>query len=65
VLRHEGGVFFLGLDRYRELEDLLAALRRESIEIRELALSETDLEQVFLRIMNARIEPEAARGHGS
>jgi ABC-2 type transport system ATP-binding protein len=51
VLRHEGGVFFLGLDRNADLEGLLAALRTEGIAIAELALQEVDLEQVFLRIM--------------
>jgi ABC-2 type transport system ATP-binding protein len=51
VLRHEGGVFFLGLGRYADLEGLLAALRTERIAIAELALQEVDLEQVFLRIM--------------
>ena len=51
VLRHEGGVFFLGLDRYADLEGLLSALRTEGIAIAELALQEVDLEQVFLRIM--------------
>ena len=51
VLREEGGVHFIGLARYAELEALLAALRTEGITIAELALQETDLEQVFLRIM--------------
>jgi ABC-2 type transport system ATP-binding protein len=51
VLRREGDVLFLGLERYAELEALLAALRTEGIAIAELALQETDLEQVFLRIM--------------
>jgi ABC-2 type transport system ATP-binding protein len=51
VLRSEGGVHFIGLDRYDELEGLLAALRHEGIAIADLALQETDLEQVFLRIM--------------
>jgi ABC-2 type transport system ATP-binding protein len=51
VLRREGDVFFIGLDRYADLEPLLAALRAEGIAIAELALQETDLEQVFLRIM--------------
>jgi len=51
VLRHEAGIYFLGLDRYADLEALLAALRTEGIAIAELALQETDLEQVFLRIM--------------
>jgi len=53
VLRHESGVFFIGLERYSELEALLASLREERIGIDELALSETDLEQVFLKIMAA------------
>ncbi|HZQ62527.1 MAG TPA: ABC transporter ATP-binding protein, partial [Casimicrobiaceae bacterium] len=52
VLRREGPVFFLGLDRYADLEPLLASLRQEGVEIRELALQEADLEQVFLRIMS-------------
>ncbi len=52
VLRSEAGVHCLGLERYAELEALLASLRVEGIEIRELALQETDLEQVFLRIMS-------------
>jgi ABC-2 type transport system ATP-binding protein len=51
VLRQEGGVYFIGLDNYASLEDLLAALRVEQIAIAELALQEVDLEQVFLRIM--------------
>jgi len=44
-------VCFIGLERYAELEALLAALRAEGITIAELALQEVDLEQVFLRIM--------------
>jgi ABC-2 type transport system ATP-binding protein len=51
VLREEGNVHFVGLDRYADLEALLASLRAEGIAIDELALQETDLEQVFLRIM--------------
>ncbi|NDP43151.1 MAG: ABC transporter ATP-binding protein [Aromatoleum sp.] len=57
VLRQEGGASFIGLDRHAELEGLLAALRTERIAIGELALQETDLEYVFLKIMGA---PEAA-----
>ena len=51
VLREEGNVRFIGLDRYADLEALLASLRADGIAIDELALQETDLEQVFLRIM--------------
>jgi len=52
LLRREGNVHYLGLADYAELERLLAALRTESIAIDELTLAETDLEQVFLRIMS-------------
>jgi ABC-2 type transport system ATP-binding protein len=51
VLRHDAGIFLIGLDHYADLEALLAALRTEGIPISELALQEADLEQVFLRIM--------------
>ena len=54
VRRQDDRVFQIGLERYAELEDLLAALRAEGIAIDELALQETDLEHVFLRIMGAR-----------
>src|SRR5438067_12092614 len=49
--RREGNVHYLGLDSYAELEQLLASLRQAGIAIDELALADTDLEQVFLRIM--------------
>ena len=51
VVREERGIYYVGLESYGELEGLLAALRAEGIPIDELALEETDLEQVFLRIM--------------
>ena len=47
----EGSVHYLGLESYAELERLLASFRVEGIAIDELTLAETDLEQVFLRIM--------------
>jgi len=53
VLNRDAHVFILGLERYADLELLLAALRVEGIAIDELALEETDLEQVFLTIMGA------------
>jgi len=59
VLRCEGSVFFLGLERYADLEGLLASLRTDGITIVELALQETDLEQVFLRIMSGSAASEA------
>ena len=52
LLRREGNIHYLGLADYGELEQLLAAFRTEGIGIDELALAETDLEQVFLRIMS-------------
>jgi len=55
VVRHEGRVFHIALDSYRDLELLLASLREDNVAIDELALEETDLEQVFLKIM--RDEP--------
>ncbi len=58
IVRQDLGLFYLGLTNYAELEALLAALREEGIAIGELALAETDLEQVFLRIMKA---PEGSR----
>jgi ABC-2 type transport system ATP-binding protein len=51
LLRREGNVHYLGLANYAELERLLADFRVAGIAIDELALAETDLEQVFLRIM--------------
>ncbi len=53
IVKQDAGLFHLGLETYAELETLLGALRLENIEIGELALAETDLEQVFLRIMKS------------
>ena len=59
VTSQEGRVFTLGIERYADLESLLASLRVEGVAIDELALVETDLEQVFLQIMGAgRALPE-------
>ena len=52
VLRQAGSLHWLGLTTYAELENLLAALREEDIVIDELALTETDLEHAFVRIMS-------------
>src|SRR5690349_7298216 len=51
VLRQEAGLFYIALDTYADLEQLLASLRKDQIPIDELTLAETDLEQVFLKIM--------------
>jgi ABC-2 type transport system ATP-binding protein len=59
VLREEGGIIFVGLERYADLEGLLASLRHEGIAIRELALQEADLEDVFLRIMGGEARAPA------
>ena len=56
VVREERGVFHVALESYAELETLLAAMRAEGIAIDELAIEETDLEQVFLKIMRAEAE---------
>jgi ABC-2 type transport system ATP-binding protein len=52
VLRREEQTYLLSLSNYAELEGLLAALRERNAVIVELSLQETDLEQVFMRIMN-------------
>jgi len=51
IHRREGSVYYLGLESYMELERLLASFRGAGVSIDDLALAETDLEQVFLRIM--------------
>jgi ABC-2 type transport system ATP-binding protein len=61
VLRQENGSFYLALASYGELERLLADLRAANIAIDELALAETDLEQVFLRIMAGEDAADATR----
>jgi ABC-2 type transport system ATP-binding protein len=61
VLRRDAGSFFIGLERYGDLETLLAALRTEGIAIDELALQEVDLEEVFLKIMASTGVPAGAR----
>ena len=62
ILRQDAGVFQIRIDTYAELETLLGTLREEGIAIAELALAETDLEQVFLRIMK---NPDAAKFAGA
>ena len=60
VVRRTGDVWHIGIERYADLEGLLAAMRSAGIDIQELALAETDLEQVFLRIMRAEPAKAAA-----
>ena len=52
VLREEGGLHFVALDHYADLEMLLQEMRKEGLAIRDLALLEADLEDVFLKIMS-------------
>jgi ABC-2 type transport system ATP-binding protein len=52
VVRESGSLRWLGLADYAELESLLAALRRDGIVIADLALTETDLEHAFRKIMS-------------
>jgi len=61
VLRRTGDVWHVGIDRYADLEGLLASMREAGIDVQELALAETDLEQVFLRIMQADAPAAAGR----
>ena len=43
--------FCLALPDYTELEAMLAALRREGIQVKELNITQANLEDVFLRVM--------------
>ncbi len=58
VLREQSGIRYIALERYADLEGLLCALRDDGIAIRELALEEADLEDVFLKIMATETRAE-------
>ncbi len=60
VLRKEGGLHYLSLERYADLELLLREMRNEGLAIRELALLEADLEDVFLKIMGGDLREKRA-----
>jgi len=60
VLREEGGLHFVSLERYADLELLLREMRSEGLAIRELALLEADLEDVFLKIMGGDLRGQPA-----
>ncbi|HSS46140.1 MAG TPA: ABC transporter ATP-binding protein [Burkholderiales bacterium] len=47
----EGNSFILSLPDYTELQRVLTQLREEKIEVREIELLQTDLEEVFMNIM--------------
>src|SRR6185295_10579117 len=53
LTRREGDVLFFNLASYGELEELLAAYRREGLRFTDLAMQEADLEDVFLRMVGA------------
>ncbi len=53
LTRREGDVLFFNLSSYGELEELLAAYRKEGLRFTDLALQEADLEDVFLRMVGA------------
>jgi len=65
LLRRTGDVWHLAIDRPADLESLLAAMRVAGIAIDELSIDEADLEQVFLRIMQAGAHAPAARAAGA
>ncbi|HVS27344.1 MAG TPA: ABC transporter ATP-binding protein [Burkholderiales bacterium] len=48
----EGNSFILSLPDYAELQRVLTQLREEKIEVREIELLQTDLEEVFVNIMS-------------
>jgi ABC-2 type transport system ATP-binding protein len=49
----DGNHYILDLPDYADLEGILAQLRAAGIVIRDLALRQPDLEEVFLKIMHA------------
>jgi len=52
LVREEGDNRVLALERYAQIEDLLAALRREQIDVQELEVVQADLEDVFVQMMH-------------
>ena len=51
LLGREGERFVLDLPDYAELEPLLATLRQAGVTVRDLAVTQADLEDVFLQVM--------------
>lgn len=49
--REEGGWLVFSFERFGEVESLLARVRQAGAEITDLHVGETDLEQVFIRVM--------------
>lgn len=59
LTHHDGLSYTLKLDDYGQLAFVLQALQFEQIHIKSMHLLETDLEDVFLRLMNDQAEGEA------
>jgi len=51
VIKHVDNVYTLGLQAPAEIEQILASLRMSEISINEMALTQPDLEDVFVQIM--------------
>ncbi|MNR30400.1 hypothetical protein D3C85_1478550 [compost metagenome] len=51
-LRQQDGRHILALPDIAKLEQVLSELRLAAVEIRELSVHETDLEQVFVKLMH-------------
>ena len=56
-LRDEDRRVVLQLEHLGQLEAVLAALREAAVEVRELNVVETDLESVFVKMMNGGPQP--------
>jgi ABC-2 type transport system ATP-binding protein len=51
-LRQQDGRHILALPDIAKLEQVLSELRLAAVEVRELSVHETDLEQVFVKLMH-------------
>jgi ABC-2 type transport system ATP-binding protein len=51
VVAHEGSSWILALDNYAQIENVLAGLRAQRIEVQELEVLQADLEDVFVQMM--------------
>jgi ABC-2 type transport system ATP-binding protein len=51
AIAREGALWMLSLESYAQIEDVLARLRAQSIEVQELEVLQADLEDVFVQMM--------------
>lgn len=51
VIRQVNNVYTIGLKTYAEIENILTTLRLSGVSINEMALTQPDLEEVFVQIM--------------